>query len=319
LIRDIAITAFIYDFDIDEEFRQELKRWNSNQRAHLRRREKNRKAKPVKYDRQYGEPRKSDKWDLPKLLRGTAAALFHRIEAISTVERDRQGIYPDDFRHPRVPLWRMEKMWLLGLGLRDYSEPITLLTKFGTLERDWRQKAAAPGYYILVTRELAAFYLWLLSQLKTPEQQLHLEVCGRLYRNGCGWWPCKEERGLFDRCETSSYAAKSYMLSEHQKRQTSVTLSSPNEGAIGDLARAVRTGGIVEHLGSPAKRHARLAQTMDAYNEQWPSYSNRGGLSRTLRQLRSLKIKDEMIEARDNMVRNLDNSFVVSDDTAEVA
>jgi hypothetical protein len=72
-------------------------------------------------------------------------------------------------------------------------------------------------------------------------------------------------------------------------------------------------------LGSPAKRHARLAQTMDAYNEQWPSYSNRGGLSRTLRQLRSLKIKDEMIEARDNMVRNLDNSFVVSDDTAEVA
>ncbi|MGC2076834.1 MAG: hypothetical protein WA728_12515, partial [Xanthobacteraceae bacterium] len=124
---------------------------------------------------------------------------------------------------------------------------------------------------------------------------------------------------LFDRCYASSWAAKSYMLSDYQKRQTSVSLSSPNEGAIGEIGRAVRTGGVVEHPGSPAKRYARLEQTMKAYNEQWPSYLSHGGLSRTLRQARSLNIKHEMIEVRDNMVGNLDNSFVISDDTAEVA
>jgi hypothetical protein len=320
LIRDIAITAFVYDFSdlIAEEYRQGTKRWNSDQRGWLRRRDKNRGAKPVKYARRFGAPRPSDYIGLSKVLRYTAGTLFRLIEAIPQVERDQLDIYPADFTG-RTVRYRAPPKRYWPEGIRDYAEPAKLLLKSGEYESVWRQKAASPGYYILVPPKLAAFYLWLLRQLPTPEEQQHLKTCGRLYRNACGWWPSKQELALFDRCYASSYAEKSYTLSEHQKRQTSVSLSSPNEGAVGEIVQAVRTGGVVEHPGSPAKRYARLAQTMDAYNEQWPSYSNRGGLSRTLRQLRSLNIKDEMIEARDNMIRNLDNSFVVSDDTAEVA
>ncbi|MGC2076551.1 MAG: hypothetical protein WA728_11070, partial [Xanthobacteraceae bacterium] len=184
MIRDIAITAFVYDFSdlIAEEYREGTKRWNSNQRGWLRRREKNRSAKPVKYARQGGLPRPSDYIGLPKLLRYTAGTLFRLIEAIPQVERDQLEIYPTDFRGPQRSFRYRATKEYWPRHIRDYAEPTKLLLKSGEYKSAWRQNAASAGYYILVTPELAAFYLWVLSQLPTPEEQQHLKVCGRLYR-----------------------------------------------------------------------------------------------------------------------------------------
>jgi hypothetical protein len=102
-------------------------------------------------------------------------------------------------------------------GLRDYSEGTKFLTKFGKYEFAYRQKATAPAQNILVI-ERAADYglspdwndvwrdcerrlgLWLLDQLKTPEEQSTLKRIARLYKNSC-WWSKKERRRLFDKCE----------------------------------------------------------------------------------------------------------------------
>jgi hypothetical protein len=68
-------------------------------------------------------------------------------------------------------------------------------------------------------------------------------------------------------------------------------------------------GGEVQHLGHPGKRHASLARSRAAYNEQWDSYTNNNRLSRTLRAQRSLNIPRESIDARNAMIANLERDF----------
>ena len=53
--------------------------------------------------------------DLKNKVRLSAASLFHLISAIPQAERDQAGIYPNDFRFPRLPLWREEKMLWPGV------------------------------------------------------------------------------------------------------------------------------------------------------------------------------------------------------------
>jgi hypothetical protein len=144
-----------------------LRRRNSIHRFNVRRIEKNRF--PVKcgcvicgegflcrnieqyIQRQYylGPDKKGDIrhvcWgcDLTNKVKVAAATLYQLIDAIPVVERDREEIYPTDFRAPQIPLWRAEKMRLHGLGLRDYSEPTKLLDRFGRYEPVIRQKAAS--------------------------------------------------------------------------------------------------------------------------------------------------------------------------------
>jgi len=341
LIRDIAICSITITAVIYEEYGEGTGRWNSDQRAWLRRREKNRKAKPGKYARRGGIERPSDAIGLPKLLRYSAGTLFHLIDAIPQVERDRYEIYPADFRTALISLrlqsnwdWRTLDRWLEQgivlcgmsartaagidtLGLHDYSEPTRLLTKFKRYEFAYRQKAASSAQYI---PELAPFYqtYWPLL-IHPPQTQRRLERIGRLYKNSC-WWSKKDPRCLFDKASASSWKKaqlwKPEQLNIKFDPADSLKLEKQERA---EAFRIARLGGSVQHPGAPAKRYARLKTDMDSYNASWPSYLNNVGLGRTLRLAGSLNIKHEMIEARNNMVRNLDNSFVVSDDTAEVA
>jgi hypothetical protein len=59
------------------------------------------------------------------------------------------------------------------LGLRDYSEGIRLLTKFGKYEFAYRQKGGAvwPGYDTLGPAEWSLVYDIRLGKLATPKQQ----------------------------------------------------------------------------------------------------------------------------------------------------
>jgi hypothetical protein len=300
--------------------------------------------------------------DLKNKVRLWAASLFHLISAIPQAERDRDEIYPADFRTALIPLplqsnwgWRRFEEWhrqgvvLCGIsdksatgqdswGLRDYSEPTRLLNKFVKYEFAYRQKAVAPAQNILVI-ERAADYglspdwndvrrdcerrlsLWLLDQLKTPEEQSTLKRIARLYKNSC-WWSKKEKRRLFDKCEASSWEANRLW----KPGQHSIQLEPPDALKLEkkerrEVWRVARLGGQVEILGPPAKRHANLAKTQADYNEQWRSYWNYGRsggvarLSRQLRELHSLNIPHETIELRNNMVANLERDFARYDET----
>jgi hypothetical protein len=52
--------------------------------------------------------------DAGNIIKRTAETLFHLVSAIPQWERDQLGIYPADFRYPRQPIWRQEKMVLPG-------------------------------------------------------------------------------------------------------------------------------------------------------------------------------------------------------------
>jgi hypothetical protein len=191
-------------------------------------------------------------------------------------------------------------MRLLALGLRDYSEPARLLSKFGACEPVARQKAASP------VRDVLTITCW--GRLTPPETQQVLKRIRRLYKYSC-WWPKRGKRRLFDNSQLSSWKAQSWnkdsayikfdpadaLLLEKKERQ--------------DKCRIARMGGEVQHLGHPGKRHASLARSRAAYNEQWDSYTNNNRLSRTLRAQRSLNIPRESIDARNAMIANLERDF----------
>jgi hypothetical protein len=131
--------------------------------------------------------------DLNNKIGRAVGTLFHLVSAIPQWERDRAGIYPNNFLYSRPPRWRQEKMVLPGPAYR------------GPKIEYWRRK-----------------------------------------------WPSKECRTLFDRCEGHKEAPQ---------------LDPKKLGA-----QPKATGDVII-LGSPAKRHANLANTRTAYNEQWPSYT----------------------------------------------
>jgi len=261
-----------------------------------------------------------------------AGKLYHLIDAIPQAARDSLEIYPGDWRKALVPRplrtgwdWRKLEEWvalgwnMMGVGeantfgIGDYSISKRLLFKSGRYETLTCQKAASPVRHILLTPEFAVFYLLLLQQLKTPDAQWSLKRTGRFYKNSC-WWPERKRPRLFDKCEASSWRAQSWnrdwarikfdladtvLLAERENRET---------------WRIARAGGSVEHPERSAKRHDRLAGTRAAYNEQWGSYTNNGRLSRTLRELRSLNIPRETIEARNAMIENLEHDFAPRDE-----
>jgi hypothetical protein len=82
--------------------------------------------------------------DIGNKVKVAAGTLYQLVRAVPVAERDRNEIYPADFRYPQIPLWREEKMRLPGLGLRDYASLGRLLLRSGSYEVVIRQKAASP-------------------------------------------------------------------------------------------------------------------------------------------------------------------------------
>ncbi len=133
-----------------------------------------------------------------------------------------------------------------------------------------------------ITVELAAVYLlWLVP----PKTQRLLERIGRLHKEDC-WSPAIV--GVpFDQSPSA------YLYSEHAPER------APIVGAI----------------EQPKRNYQRLLADQGAHNERWGSYWNsprnagRANLSKMFRLLRSLNITRETIEARDNMIANLQHDF----------
>jgi len=261
--------------------------------------------------------------DLQDIVGRAAETLFHLISAVPQWERDSQKIYPGHFCKARItpPPWD----WRTPYGLRDYSEPTRLLSKFGEYEFAYRQ-IGGPVW----TGRDSHVALWVLGQLKTPDEQRTLKRVGRLYLNSC-WRPKRDKSCLFDRCQALSWQK----LLAWKPGQRSIQLESPDTVKFAELVRVAKSGGQVEILGPPAKRHAQLAATRQSYNDQWPSYWNLGtarrksdwdfgirspkngiaGMSETLRELGSPNIPHETIELRNNMVANLERDFGRRDET----
>jgi hypothetical protein len=235
---------------------------------------------------------------------------------VPVAERDRQEIYPSDFRAPQIPLWRKEKMRFSGLGLRDYAEPAKFLSKLlGRSES--RQKAASPVRNVLthLVGLPAIDSRWVLY-LCAPETQQVLKRIGRLYKNSC-WWSKKGPHRLFDRAEASSWKkAQLWKTGQKLREWDSKDLLQIE---FRELVQTAREGGVVfvGQRGSwnqpfwlrSNKRHANLAGACTAYNAELDSYNNNTKLSRVLREQRSLNIPKENIAARDIMIANLERDF----------
>jgi hypothetical protein len=278
---------------------------------------------------------------LKNKLKIAVGTLYQLINAIPHAERDWQEIFPADFRYALIPLpqqtsfgwrtfeqWRSDGVLLCGMSaksatgqdslrLRDYSEATRLLTKYSKYEFAYRQKAASPVRDILtITSDLVdlpatesrlSLYLW--GRLTPPETQQVLKRIGRLYKNSC-WWPKREKRRLFDNTQASSWNAQQWK----GRNKTSIEFDPADAVLLEkrerrETFRIARSGGQVIYLGKPAKRHASLAKTRAAYNEQWDSYTNNNRLDRTLREQRSLNISRETIEVRNAMIANLERDF----------
>ena len=180
-----------------------LRRGNSSHRKWLRRLEKNqgRSVNEFRYARPgklHGLARPMDSLPTPVGVSIAAETLYHLIDMIPQLERDREQIYPADFRAPQIPLWRPDVARRPGLGLRDYSEPLPQ-------RPGYRQKAASPGWSVHLTPELATHYSQ-LPMRPTAEQRM-LERIRCLYRSEPGKsrsWPSKWQRTLFDKCRAAS-------------------------------------------------------------------------------------------------------------------
>ena len=170
-----------------------LRRGNSQHRAALRKLEKNRSRRRLEK-----ELLLSPEEVVRLKIKVAAGTLYHLVDAIPEWERDSHGIYPGE----RIIL-PLRKQRLPGLGLRVYSERTKLLFKNGRYEFVTRQKAASPVLRILITPEIAAFYVWLLERPPSPETQHLLKGWGRLYKANC-YWSEKGQRRLFDKGRTLS-------------------------------------------------------------------------------------------------------------------
>jgi hypothetical protein len=249
--------------------------------------------------------------DLTHKVRVAAGTLYNLVCAIPVSERDRQEIYPAEFRHPPwFPDSLPEKMRLPGLGLRDYAGP----SKFGI-----RQQAASSVQNVLthLVGIPAIDTRWALYLL-APETQQVLKRIGRLYKNSC-WWSKKGPHRLFDKAEASSW--KKAQLWKPGKYSVDDDFEPKDERLIEfrELVQTAREGGhvFVGQRGSwnkpfwlrSHKRHANLASTRAAHNQAWDSYSSNTKLSRRLREGRSLNIPPETIEVRNAMIINLERDF----------
>jgi hypothetical protein len=261
--------------------------------------------------------------DLTHKVRVAAGTLYNLVCAIPVAERDGNEIYPNE-----IPVRPEEKTRQPGCGLSDYAGPARLLTKFGRHELVIRQNAGSPVRNILtITSDLVdlpaierrlALYLW--GRLTPPEAQQTLKRIGRLYRNSC-WLPRLEKHCLFDKAEASSW----------KKAQLWKPGQRPFEWDPKDLLalegreiRQILGGVFVAHAGywdkpfwlRSHKRHADLARTRTAYNDQHGSCWNsprdnlgRANLTKTFRALGSINMPRDAIEARNGMIANLERDF----------
>jgi hypothetical protein len=210
--------------------------------------------------------------DLTHKVRVAAGTLYNLVCAVPVSERDRQEIYPAEFRHP---LWfpdsLPEKMRLPGLGLRDYAEP----SKFGI-----RQQAASSVRNVLshLTGLPVIHTRWALY-LCAPKTQQVLKRIGRLYKNSC-WFP-KITGVRFDQRRSA------YLYKEH---------APPFDWP----SRVVRLS---------TRNYAELASTQTVYNDQYGSNWNSPNLTKTFRALKSINIPLENIEARNSVIENLQRDF----------
>jgi hypothetical protein len=281
-----------------------------------------------------GEPRHVCRGcDLAHKIRAAAGRLYNLVVAIPVVERDRQEIYPADFRYPRIPLWYEDKMRFPGEGLRDYAESTKLLSKFGRYDPVIRQKAASPVRDILaIASELVdlpaierrlALYLW--ERLTPPETQQILKRVGRLYKNSC-WWSKKDPRCLFDKAQALSWKKAQLWKPGQYSVDGDFDPKDLPPIEFRELVQTAREGGHV-FVGYPAywnkpfwlrshKRHANLERTRASFNEEHGSYWNsprdnlgRANLTKTFRALGSINIPRETIEVRNAMIINLERDF----------
>jgi hypothetical protein len=119
--------------------------------------------------------------DLENKLRVAAGTLFHLISAVPQAERDRNEIYPGEFRG-KIPL-QPDFNWRSPVALRDYSEGTRLLNKFGQYEFAYRQL----GGPVSAGRD-SHVALWLWQQLTSPTGS------GRLFGRGKPPYPTSSSR-----------------------------------------------------------------------------------------------------------------------------
>jgi hypothetical protein len=262
-------------------------------------------------------------------VRVAAGTLYHLVTAIPQSERDALEIYPGDFRnypgHRTVFIpqllktnWNADKLewWrVLGwgrrkeketFGIKDYSQPVRLLLN-GRYLTVPRQKAALPPVDVLLVARAQDYgldphwdtvwrdcdirlSLYALGRLKTPDEQRLLLRIGRFYKSTC-WYSRKDSRSLFDKC-----AGSKARVQLDPKKEEVANYWRQKEG------RPLPTGGEVVcripgvwpwHVA--AKRYARLAATQESDNKKWVSYVNEVGLSKRLRDQRSLNIVTPLV------------------------
>ena len=136
-----------------------------------------------------------------------------------------------------------------------------------------------PVRYVVAAPATAIFYLWRRRQLRPVAGKRLLERVGRLDREDC--WSPEIVGRPFDQCPSA------YLHPEHAPKHT------PQSDVV----------------QQPARNYQRLLAGQAAYNEQSESYMNSVGLSRILREQRSLNIPRETIEVRNNMIANLEHDF----------
>jgi hypothetical protein len=149
-------------------------------------------------------------------------------------------------------------------GLLDTSLPLW----------NGRQKAANSGYWFLVTPALEKFYL---AQELIPEGMQRL-----LHRIGCWWdyrgkvhcerWSRAVGGMWFKRDKPGSRPDLAALEKKHEERL--------KEGKDSDVHYAPQGGTVKISRPTPAIRHAELARTQAAYNEQHVSMWNMSSSSR---------------------------------------
>jgi hypothetical protein len=212
-------------------------------------------------------------------LKLATATLYRLVCAIPVAERDRNEIYPADFRTARIPLWREDNARLPSL--RDYAGP----SRFGIHQRAASSVKDVLSHLIGLPANDTRWALYLLA----PQAQQVLKRNGRLYRASC-WFP--KITGIpFDQRRSA------YLYPEHAP-------------PLDWISRVVCL---------QPRNYAELARTRAAYNDRHGSNWNSANLTKTFRALKSINIPRQNIEARNTVIANLERDFASSGERGKEA
>jgi hypothetical protein len=198
-------------------------------------------------------------------------------------------------------------------NLRDYTQLHRLKLKNGFYELCFRQKAASPVRYIVVTPELNVFYLRLWRTLLPSATQRCLEqiIGRRLYKIECGinfnspyasgpFGDPGDGNEKFARCRSGTGSPIGL-----RKQSNNLCKREPWKYVRG----TPHIGSWIIHPEGSAIRHARLKADMAAYNEDHPSYLNASNIGKTMRSRRSLNLPETISAVEATIHRHRSNSL----------